>query len=222
MQSKFFFLARNRWNATIKNSLWGTERPENEKKQARCSQKKIPSLPSTTLRFASVNAPENGTRAFIQSSPILNKNAKCIHQYSHIFCLHWQLFNSYPSQCKWAHSFPLPIEVKWYEQLNINDWEWLIDPPTRRPPQTDRNSDRRMHPSPCFLTFHSVSLPSVAPFGHRFRHTWTLSFPTTYKPLKNSFKWEFNSKIHVSHPAYAEQASKTSSHVQTLLTLMYY
>lgn len=71
----------------------------------------------------------------------LNKNTKCIHQCSHIFCLLWQLFNSYSSPCKWADSLPLPIVAKWYELLNINDWEWLIDPPTRRPPQTDRNPD---------------------------------------------------------------------------------
>lgn len=88
----------------------------------------------------------------------LNKNTKCIHQYSHIFCLLWQLFNSYSSLCKWADSLPLPIVVKWYGPLNINDWEWLIDPPTRRPPQTDRNSDRHMHLSRSFLTFLSVAL----------------------------------------------------------------
>lgn len=134
-------------------------------------EKKIPSLPSTTLRFASVNTPANSTRAFILSPLLWTKNAKCIHQYRHIFYVHWQLFNSYPSRCKWADSLPLPIEVKWYEQLNINDWEWLMDPPTRHPPQTDRNSDRHMHPSPCSLTFHSLSLPSFAPLGHRFWNT---------------------------------------------------
>lgn len=104
---------------------------------------------------ASVTTPANGTLAFILT---LNKNTKCIHQYSHIFCLLWQLFNSYSSLCKWADSLPLPIVVKWYEPLNINDWEWLIDPPTHRPPQTDRNSDRHMHLSHSFLIFLSVAL----------------------------------------------------------------
>lgn len=96
----------------------------------------------------------------------LNKNTKCIHQYSHIFCLLWQLFNSYSSLCKWADSLPLPIVVKWYEPLNINDWEWLIDPPTRRPPQTDRNSGRHMHLSRPFLAFLFVSLTLSVCFTH--------------------------------------------------------
>lgn len=164
------FLARNCWKAAIKISSWGSKRPGIEKKQGGYSPK---SPPFQARHWDRIRHRGGEQHACIYPQPLaLNKNTKCIHHCGHIFCLHWQLFNSYSSQCKWADSLPLPIEVKWYEQLNINDWEWLMDPPTRRPPQTDRNSDRRMHPSACFLTFHSVSHPSVSPFSRRFRRTW--------------------------------------------------
>lgn len=91
----------------------------------------------------------------------LNKNTKCIHQYGHIFCLLWQLFNSYSSLCKWADSLPLPIVAKWYEPLNINDWEWLIDPPTHRPPQTDRNPDICISLAPSSHFSPSLSRPAL-------------------------------------------------------------
>lgn len=63
-----------------------------------------------------------------------------------------------------------PIVVKRYEPLNINDWEWLMDPPTRRPQQTDRNSDRHMHPSRSVFTFLSVPFALSACLTHSLIH----------------------------------------------------
>lgn len=136
-----------------------------QQKQCRSCQKGLFSCAAVKLHL-SPHTRKRHTHIYSQLLT-LNKNAKCIHHYSHIFCLLWQLFNSYSSLCKWADSLPLPIVVKWYEPLNINDWEWLIDPPTRRPPQTDRNSDRHMHLSSPFLAFLSVPL------------TLCLSYPLT-------------------------------------------
>lgn len=171
VHTKFFF-GRKLLKRCNENSSCGTERPEIEKKQERNSLK---SPPFQAWHWDRIRHRSGQQHTCIYPQPLTpNSNTKCIHQYGRIFCMHWQLFNSYSSQFRWADSLPLPIEVKWYEQLNINDWGWLIDPPTRRPPQTDRDSDRRMHPSPCFLTFHSVSLPSVPPSTHSVKCTYPI------------------------------------------------
>lgn len=96
---------------------------------------KIPSLPGMTLR--SHPSPQRPTaRVHLSSAPRSEQKHHCIHQYGRIFCLLWQLLNSYSSQFRWADS---PI-ANWGEVIWAAEYKWsgMIDRPSHSPPCSDR------------------------------------------------------------------------------------
>lgn len=128
---------------------------------------------------AFVTTRANETHAFSLSSSRWTKTPNVYINTALIFSFLRRLFNSFSCLCKGVQSLALPIAVEGYESLNINDWEWLMDPPTCRPPQTDRNSDRHMHLSCSFLAplspslTHAVSVSPTHSLIHSVTHLYT-------------------------------------------------